>query len=136
MPVNREDPTWQPTHAGRSYSAAYGYGKLDAGLLVENARHFVRVSQQGVCETGYVHTNALIPETDKGLQLHYDGNRCRLARIEHVQVTVSIRHTYRPDVQIELVSPNNVTSVLVRPRARDLSPDGFNGNVFMSVAHW
>jgi kexin len=56
--------------------------------------------------------------------------------LEHVTVRVWIRHARRGDVEVELVSPNGVRSVLAGKRSRDVATTGFPGWRFMSVKHW
>ncbi|KAJ3299211.1 pheromone processing endoprotease, partial [Blyttiomyces sp. JEL0837] len=43
----------------------------------------------------------------------------KLARLEHVTVTVSISHPKRGDLEVDLVSPNNVVSHLATRRPKD-----------------
>lgn len=135
VPVDLAHPSWQTTHVGRSYSPQFGYGKIDAGLIVENAESFAKRGEQVSFESEYMHINRQIPETEAGLRVH-----CQVpglfGRTEHVRVTVSIRHTFRRDVEIDLISPNNVTSKLVASRPGDNSHEGFHENRFLSVAHW
>ncbi|WVQ93527.1 hypothetical protein IAU59_000601 [Kwoniella sp. CBS 9459] len=43
---NDDDPDWEKTAAGRMFSYKYGYGKLDAGLLVEAAEQWKLIKPQ------------------------------------------------------------------------------------------
>ncbi len=56
--------------------------------------------------------------------------------LEHVTVRVWITHDRRGDVEVELVSPSGVTSVLARQRRFDNADSGFPGWKFMSMKHW
>ena len=56
--------------------------------------------------------------------------------LEHITVKVWISHTRRGEVEVELVSPNGVKSVLAGQRKYDQSADGFPGWTFMTVKHW
>jgi kexin len=56
--------------------------------------------------------------------------------LEHVTVRVWIQHTKRGDVEVELVSPNGVKSVLAAVRKIDTATTGFPGWRFMTVKHW
>ena len=56
--------------------------------------------------------------------------------LEHVTVRVWIDHTKRGDVEISLLSPNGIRSMLAEKRSGDRDRDGFPGWRFMSVKHW
>ncbi|KZV96157.1 hypothetical protein EXIGLDRAFT_609504 [Exidia glandulosa HHB12029] len=150
--VNPEDPDWEKTAAGRPYSYKYGYGKLDAGLYVEAARSWNIVKPQAWLEIpimelagadmgpdgkmtggeaivagGVKHTTVI---TEKMMK---DAN---LETLEHITVKVWITHGRRGDVQVELVSPHGVKSVLAGARKYDEDKDGFVGWQFMTLKHW
>ncbi|WVR03717.1 hypothetical protein IAU60_000712 [Kwoniella sp. DSM 27419] len=59
-----------------------------------------------------------------------------LERLEHITVRVWIDHQRRGDVEVEITSPNDVTSVLARQRRFDDADTGFPGWKFMSLKHW
>ena len=59
-----------------------------------------------------------------------------LERLEHVTARVWIDHQRRGDVEVELLSPNGILSVLARTRRFDESTTGFAGWKFMSIKHW
>lgn len=59
-----------------------------------------------------------------------------LERLEHITARVWIDHQRRGDVEVELLSPNGILSVLARPRRFDEATTGFAGWKFMSVKHW
>lgn len=46
IPFNAEDPGWEKTAVGRPFSYKYGYGKMDAGLIVEEAERWDLVKPQ------------------------------------------------------------------------------------------
>lgn len=56
--------------------------------------------------------------------------------LEHVTVTVWIAHTRRGDVEVELMSPNGVRSILASRRGGDSANSGYPAWTFMSVKHW
>lgn len=59
-----------------------------------------------------------------------------LERLEHINVRVWIEHARRGDVEVALISPNGVTSVLAGPRPGDDHDSGYPGWTFMTVKHW
>lgn len=56
--------------------------------------------------------------------------------LEHINVKVWIDHARRGDVKVEVVSPNNIKSILAGARSGDKSDEGFPGWTFMTVKHW
>lgn len=57
-------------------------------------------------------------------------------KLEHITIKVWITHTRRGDVEVELVSPNGVKSILAAKRYQDNDETGFPGWQFMTVKHW
>nr|XP_018264864.1 kexin [Kwoniella dejecticola CBS 10117]OBR87022.1 kexin [Kwoniella dejecticola CBS 10117] len=138
---NKDDPDWEKTAAGRLFSYKYGYGRLDAGLFVEAAEQWKLVKPQAWFDSPAIY----LPTTDapaiKGITSTYEITNdmlqdANLERLEHITVRVWIDHQRRGDVEVELVSPNGVTSVLARPRRFDDANTGFAGWKFMSLKHW
>ena len=56
--------------------------------------------------------------------------------LEHIDIRVWIQHARRGDVEVELVSPNGVKSVLGAKRDGDAATTGYPGWKFMTVTHW
>jgi kexin len=56
--------------------------------------------------------------------------------LEHINVKVWISHATRGEVEVEIVSPNGIKSVLAAPRKADRATSGYPGWKFMSVKHW
>ena len=59
-----------------------------------------------------------------------------LAYLEHVQVTVTITHSLRGDLVVDLVSPSGTTSRLATRRSSDKSAAGLNNWTFTTVRCW
>lgn len=59
-----------------------------------------------------------------------------LETLEHITVKVWISHTTRGEVEVEVVSPNGIRSVLAGPRNADKATTGYPGWKFMSIKHW
>lgn len=57
-------------------------------------------------------------------------------RLEHITIKVWITHTRRGDVEVELISPAGVKSVLATKRKGDDHDTGFVGWTFMTLKHW
>lgn len=56
--------------------------------------------------------------------------------LEHITVKVWISHARRGDVEVEIVSPNGIKSILAGARRFDERDSGYPGWQFMSVKHW
>ena len=140
------------TASGRYYSYKYGYGAIDAWTLVELAKTWKLVKPQAwleppeidmegaqVLPTGKMRGGKLIPHDglESSIQVTSEmmeqGN---FERLEHVTVKAWISHSKRGDVEVWIVSPNRIKSVLAAPRRLDAADTGFVGWQFMSVKHW
>ncbi|TFK30024.1 kex protein [Coprinopsis marcescibilis] len=150
--INPEDPDWEPTTIGRRYSYKYGYGVLDAELFIKAAKDWKLVKPQAwfssdtpILENGAMDVNG----TYSGGTLIGPGGvtstlevtpemltNNNFETLEHINVKVWINHTRRGDVEVELVSPNGVKSILGNKRASDTANTGYPGWMFMSVKHW
>ncbi|KAI0077117.1 hypothetical protein K474DRAFT_1662048 [Panus rudis PR-1116 ss-1] len=150
--VNPDDPDWEMTAAGRPYSYKYGYGSLDGYKFVKAAQEWQLVKPQGWIDMPIVQlkngtmdlfrsANGGEPIVEGGVnstmevtqEMLTNGN---LEKLEHITVKVWITHTRRGDVEVELVSPNGVKSILAGKRHGDTDKTGFPGWTFMTVKHW
>lgn len=142
VPFDSPDAEWEVTAAGRKFCHSFAYGKLDAYKAVMVAKEWKKVRDQvSVSIPAYIAKPISIPQ--KGVEListvtvtadqlkagHFE-------RMEHVTVTVNIKHTRRGDLDISLVSPNNIMSHIGPARPHDNSKDGFANWTFSSVKHW
>jgi kexin len=59
-----------------------------------------------------------------------------LERVEHVTITMNVKHTHRGDLSADLISPAGFVSHIATTRRMDSSKDGYADWTFMSVAHW
>ena len=176
--LNPDDPDWSKTAVGRDFSYKYGYGKIDAGKLVDAAESWELLKPQAWFDSPAVHlpddpdyytrqteedpntdpydegsgddTDVNPPPlvkpsgttiTEGGIQSTFEVTQqmlddSNLERLEHVTVRVWIDHQRRGDVEVELMSPNGITSVLARQRRFDEDTNGFAGWKFMSLKHW
>jgi kexin len=150
--INPADPDWEKTAHGRPFSYKYGFGVLDAYAFVAAARTWKSVAPQTRLAAPHVQlangTMNVLDEMAGGTRLTREGVVSRttvtramvaaanLAQLEHVTAKVWIQHARRGDVEVELVSPAGVRSVLAAKRSRDAAATGFPGWRFMTVKHW
>ncbi|KAG0371249.1 peptidase S8/S53 domain-containing protein [Gamsiella multidivaricata] len=150
VPVDENDPDWAETSVGRLFNHKYGYGSLDAYRIVEHAKTWVSVGPQVTYESPVITVNGDIPsgDDDQSGQTGQIGlpsvflvteaslKQVKFGTLEHVTVTVNIKHEFRGEVEIDLRSPDNIVSKLAVTRPLDNSTDGFVDWTFMSVKHW
>ncbi|EDL89296.1 proprotein convertase subtilisin/kexin type 4, isoform CRA_b [Rattus norvegicus] len=139
-PAQLQAEDWRINGVGRQVSHHYGYGLLDAGLLVDLARVWLPTKPQKKCTIRVVHTpTPILPRmlVPKNVTVCCDGSRRRLIRsLEHVQVQLSLSYSRRGDLEIFLTSPMGTRSTLVAIRPLDISGQGYNNWIFMSTHYW
>lgn len=154
LQINPSDPDWERTAAGRPYSYKYGYGSIDAWLYVQAAKTWELVKPQAFLELqpktlgdadisrafwGEMKGGTPIVEGGVTSEIEITAQMLRdrnFEKLEHVTIKVWITHTRRGDVEVELVSPHGIKSVLAGRRRYDQDKNGFPGWRFMSLKHW
>ena len=150
--VSPDDPDWETTAVGRPFSYKYGYGKIDAYHYVTAAQAWKNVKPQAWIQMDAVQLNGGVSnaegEMSGGEFIGSSGITSSITltkeildaenfeSLEHVTVSVWISHRRRGDVEVELVSPSGIKSILAAQRKSDADKDGFPGWKFMSVKHW
>lgn len=150
--VNPEDSDWEKTAVGRPFNYKYGYGKLDGYHFVTTAQSWKNVKPQAWFEVPAIQiaggTMNILKEMSGGEPIVPGGVRSstrvtksmmqseNFEKLEHVTVKVWISHTKRGDVEVEIVSPGGIKSMLAAPRRSDVATTGYPGWTFMSVKHW
>ncbi|KAH9945793.1 peptidase S8/S53 domain-containing protein [Epithele typhae] len=120
LQVNPDDPDWEMTAAGRPYSYKYGYGSLSGIEFVKASQTWKTVKPQTWIDLPVIQVN------NGTLDKHnFEG-------LEHITVRVWITHTRRGDVEVELVSPKGVKSILAARRNGDSADTGYPGWTFMT----
>ncbi|XP_022262995.2 proprotein convertase subtilisin/kexin type 4 isoform X7 [Canis lupus familiaris] len=116
----------------------YGYGLLDARLLVDMARTWLPTQPQQKCVVRIVHTpTPILPLTQVRKNVSACAGRANYIRsLEHVQVQLSLSYSRRGDLEISLTSPMGTRSTLVAIRPLDVSGQGYNNWIFMSTHFW
>ncbi|KAH9930758.1 peptidase S8/S53 domain-containing protein [Fomitopsis serialis] len=123
-------------------SYKYGYGAVDAYKLIEAARDWQLVKPQTFVEMPAVQINNgsmdVFQKAEGGIPIIAGGelDNDNLEKLEHITIKVWITHSRRGDVEVELVSPNGVHSILASRRYGDAAITGYPGWTFMTVKHW
>ncbi|KAK7601148.1 hypothetical protein V9T40_008589 [Parthenolecanium corni] len=127
---------WNVNGVGRAVSHSFGYGLMDATAMVRLARHWKRVGRQQSYETDAQVENAAIPSNGVKIVRLYVQQAGDINYLEHVQARITLDAKKRGDIRIILISPVGTRSVLLTPRMRDSSRDGFQDWPFMTVHCW
>uniref|UniRef100_A0A8C5LGV0 Prohormone convertase 3 n=1 Tax=Jaculus jaculus TaxID=51337 RepID=A0A8C5LGV0_JACJA len=138
-PAQLQAEDWRTNGVGRPVSHHYGYGLLDAGLLVELARTWQPTRPQKKCTIEVVHTpTPILPllRVTKNVSACAGRWHRHIRSLEHVQVRLSLTYSRRGDLEISLTSPMGTRSTLVAIRPLDVSGQGYNNWVFMSTHYW
>ncbi|KDQ17908.1 hypothetical protein BOTBODRAFT_171611 [Botryobasidium botryosum FD-172 SS1] len=150
--INPEDPDWEHTAVGRPYSYKYGFGVLDAWTYINAVRNWQLVKPQAWLELEPItladgdvspdgNMTGGVPIPVGGVSSVVNIDRTHLAarnfeKLEHITVKVWITHTRRGDVEVELVSPRGIRSMLAGKRPYDQDTTGYPGWQFMTLKHW
>ncbi|XP_025875154.1 proprotein convertase subtilisin/kexin type 4 isoform X12 [Vulpes vulpes] len=137
-PAQLQAEDWRTNGVGRQVSHHYGYGLLDARLLVDMARTWLPTQPQQKCVVRIVHTpTPILPLTQVRKNVSACAGRANYIRsLEHVQVQLSLSYSRRGDLEISLTSPMGTRSTLVAIRPLDVSGQGYNNWIFMSTHFW
>nr|XP_021497510.1 proprotein convertase subtilisin/kexin type 4 isoform X2 [Meriones unguiculatus] len=138
-PAQLQAEDWRINGVGRQVSHHYGYGLLDAGLLVDLARVWLPTQPQKKCTIRVVHSPIpIVPRmlVAKNVSACSGGSRRLIRSLEHVQVQLSLTYSRRGDLEISLTSPMGTRSTLVAIRPLDISGQGYNNWIFMSTHYW
>ncbi|NWX59452.1 PCSK4 convertase, partial [Promerops cafer] len=134
-PAHLQAEDWAENGVGRRVSHYYGYGLLDAGLLVQAATTWTGTRPQEKCSVQAVQVPR---DIGSRLTISMDASSCSesIRSLEHVQVQLSLSYSRRGDLVVALSSPMGTTSTLVTVRPYDTSQDGYKDWTFMSTHFW
>ncbi|KAK9777460.1 putative Subtilisin like protease [Seiridium cardinale] len=141
VPIDLDTEEWQDTTMGKKFSHTFGYGKVDSWKLVEVAKTWKNVKPQTWFFSPWIHIHKEIPQGNTGLTSTFEVTadmlkKANLENVEHVTVTMNVKHDRRGDLSVDLLSPDGVVSHIATSRKLDASGDGYDDWTFMSVAHW
>ncbi|XP_074240974.1 proprotein convertase subtilisin/kexin type 4 isoform X3 [Saimiri boliviensis] len=117
-PAHLQAEDWRTNGVGRQVSHHYGYGLLDAGLLVDTARTWLATPPQMKCTVRV--QNSPIPILPV-VYIRKNTSACAgrhnaIRSLEHVQVQLTLSYSRRGDLEIWLTSPMGTRSTLVAIR--------------------
>ena len=123
--ANLKAEDWITNGAGYNISHAFGFGLMDAGLMVKNAIKWKTVPEQQKCEVEFSEGDLNVGgKSEKELTLSV--KKCENVKfLEHVHVMIDISsRSRRGEFTILLKSPSGTTSKLLAPRPLDNSISG------------
>lgn len=131
-PVDPADADWITNGAGIPVNHSFGFGQLDAALMLEQALSWTPVPPR-VTLGGYEsHTPAPIPDNDPaGIEVTFDVDTD--LTIEHVTLDLNVTGTFIGDLEVVLTSPMGTASILHLEHTN--SADVMD-HTFHSVRHW
>lgn len=124
--ANLKADDWNTNGAGYNVSHAFGFGLMDAGLMVKKAIAWKTVPKQQKCEVDFSGGELSVGgRSEKELSLTV--TECDSIKfLEHVHVMVDISsRSRRGEFTIQLKSPAGTISKLLAPRPLDKSLSGF-----------
>ncbi|XP_056467578.1 proprotein convertase subtilisin/kexin type 7 [Gadus chalcogrammus] len=132
---------WRANGAGFHHSHKHGFGLLNAWRMVNAAKVWDSVpfllSYQSPVLKGDV-TILTYPDilTRTWNVTTQDLSQSGMQTLEHVSVTMTIIHPCRGNVEITLVCPSSMTSLIGARRAVDRDPSGYQEWTFSTVRCW
>ncbi|XP_062888057.1 proprotein convertase subtilisin/kexin type 4-like isoform X1 [Mobula hypostoma] len=137
-PLHLKAEDWARNGVGRKVSHHYGYGLLDAGLLVDLATKWLTVHPQRECSIEIIKSPQVI--SGKLVMKKYIsacfGTKNYIRSLEHVEAQMSLSYSRRGDLRISLISPSGTCSRLVDVRPYDTSSNGYRDWSFMTTHCW
>ena len=128
------DAEWKTNAAGFAFNHRYGAGMIDARAAVDLALGWTNLGPQVWTSVAQTNVNQQIPDNNSNGIVRTFSVLSTNMRVEQVTATVDIRHAYRGNLAITLVSPSGMESRLSEVHAD--SGDHYEGWTFSSVRHW
>ncbi|PHQ80321.1 MAG: hypothetical protein COB69_06205 [Phycisphaera sp.] len=130
--VDTDNSDWTTNAAGHDINYSYGFGQLDAALMVEAALNWQPVAPLFMLDGGSIHPVIDIPDNDPlGASVLIQVPTDMI--IEHVAIDINATGTFIGDLQITLTSPSGTESIIHTNHSN--SADNID-HTFYSVRHW
>ncbi|XP_033487448.2 proprotein convertase subtilisin/kexin type 7 [Epinephelus lanceolatus] len=132
---------WRKNGAGFYHSHQHGFGVLNAWRLVNAAKVWESVPFLVSYQSSVIKEEVSIAAYPDEL-IHTwkvsaaDLRQSGMETLEHVAVTVTITHPCRGNLEVVLVCPSGMTSVIGARRAIDRDPAGYQDWTFSTVRCW
>ncbi|XP_067884680.1 PC3-like endoprotease variant B [Heterodontus francisci] len=138
---NPFQPGWHINGGNYHVHHSYGFGLIDAALMVQQALIWTPVRPQQMCSEELPLKPVIIIPAGDSVKLNLTTSACEgtpraINTLEHVQAVVSITSVCRGDLSVDLISPFGTQSRLLGMRRFDVSRAGLSKWTFMSVHSW
>ncbi|MGH0186326.1 UNVERIFIED_CONTAM: hypothetical protein FKN15_020697 [Acipenser sinensis] len=132
---------WELNGAGFHHSHQHGFGLLNAWRLVNAAKVWESVPYLTSYQSPVFKEERVIPSAPAQLRVSWDVTAEDLGQsgmrtLEHVAVTLTLTHPRRGNVEIVLLCPSGISSLIGARRAMDSDPSGFSDWMFSTVRCW
>ncbi|KAI3354559.1 hypothetical protein L3Q82_019063 [Scortum barcoo] len=132
---------WGLNGAGFYHSHQHGFGLLNAWRLVNAAKVWESVPFLVSYQSPVIKEEASIPIHGDELVRTWkvsaaDLRQSGMETLEHVAITVTITHPCRGDLEVVLVCPSGMTSVIGARRVMDRNSAGYQDWTFSTVRCW
>jgi furin len=137
--VDPHNGHWQKNGVGRNVSHKYGYGIIDAEMLVNLSRSWKRIPEKNICEHRSPERDIKIEKSTAIIKMTVKACKRKSNEVkvlEHVEVRVTLKVKKRGTVSLTLRSPRGTRSTLLPFRRRDTSKRGFLNWTFMTTHCW
>ncbi|XP_056329345.1 proprotein convertase subtilisin/kexin type 7 [Danio aesculapii] len=141
--ATQHDPQadWATNGAGFNHSHKFGFGLLNAWRLVNAAKVWESVPFLVSYQSPVLRVSEVIPVSPSNLTHTWNVSASELQRsgmqtLEHVSVTLSIQHPRRGSLQILLLCPSGVSSLIGARRTMDVDSAGLMDWTFSTVRCW
>jgi len=134
--ANLRATDWNINAMGRNYSHSFGYGIMDAGAMVREAKSWTPVLEQKSSAVNADIGPVVIPASSSRVAKMQVTDTGDVNYLEHVQAHITLTAARRGDVQILLTSPGGTKSSLLARRPHDTSRAGFQDWPFLTVFSW
>ncbi|XP_066495368.1 proprotein convertase subtilisin/kexin type 7 isoform X2 [Tiliqua scincoides] len=133
--------SWDVNQAGLSHSHQHGFGLLNAWRLVNAAKVWETVPYLASYVSPVLKERRAVPMEPKQLEVTWnvtadDLELSGMRTLEHVAVTVTITHPRRGNLEIRLLCPSGMESLIGTARSMDSDPNGFLDWTFSTVRCW
>ncbi|XP_041726968.2 proprotein convertase subtilisin/kexin type 7-like [Coregonus clupeaformis] len=132
---------WKINGAGFHHSHQHGFGLLNAWRLVNAAKVWEMVPFLVSYQSPVLKEEELIPAYPEQLNLTWnvtaaDLRQSGMQTLEHVSVTLTLAHSRRGNVEIVLLCPSGMSSLIGARRALDTDTSGYSDWTFSTVRCW
>ena len=129
------DNDWTKNAAGYAFNHKYGAGLIDASLAVTKAAAWTPLGLQTSVTLSNESLALAIPDAPNttGVTTSFNFAAQPILRVEHVTVQVQATIARRGDLEIRLIAPSGMTSVLAERHDDDTPNENWT---FMTVRHW